>query len=113
LTESQTPKKMPAWNVYLVHCRDESLYCGIALSVELRIAQHNAGKGAKYVVKSRRPVVCVWRRRMGGHGAALSLEYWVKRLPVAQKRRLADGLAIVKRTREGAWKLAPKPLKRV
>jgi len=101
----RTPAR--TWNVYLVHCRDESLYCGIATSVARRVAEHNAGKGAKYVVASRRPVVCVWTRRMKGHSEALRLEYWVKRLPKAEKRRLADGLASVRRARDGSWRLAP------
>ena len=99
------PLSPQKWNVYLVHCRDESLYCGIATSVARRVAEHNAGKGAKYVVAARRPVVCVWTRRMAGHGDALKLEYWVKRLTRAEKRLLADGLATVRRTREGSWRL--------
>lgn len=99
---------MPLWNVYLVRCRDESLYCGVATSVPRRVAEHNAGKGAKYVVASRRPVVCVWTRRVAGHGEALRMEYWVKRLPVAHKRLLADGRATVRRTREGGFALAVK-----
>jgi putative endonuclease len=99
---------MTAWNVYLVRCRDGSLYCGIATSVTRRVAEHNAGKGAKYVVAARRPVACVWKRRAGGHGDALRLEYWVKRLPVAEKRRLAGGLATIRRVREGGWRLADR-----
>src|SRR5690606_12788276 len=102
------PPGMPSpnsWHVYLARCRDGSLYCGIARSVERRIAEHNAGTGAKYVVASRRPVACAWKRRAGGHGDALRLEHWVKRLPVAEKRRLAEGLATVRRARDG-WRLA-------
>jgi putative endonuclease len=97
------------WSVYLVRCRDGSLYCGIATSVERRIAEHNEGRGAKYVVAARRPVVCVWKRRMTGHGDALRLEYWVKRLPVAEKRRLAEGRATLRRTRASGWTVIGKP----
>jgi putative endonuclease len=96
------------WFVYLVHCRDESLYCGIATSVPRRIAEHNAGKGARYIVPKRRPVVCVWKRRMIGHGEALRLEYWVKQLTAPQKRMLADGLASVRRTKEAGWRLTSR-----
>ncbi|HLU70004.1 MAG TPA: GIY-YIG nuclease family protein [Fibrobacteria bacterium] len=95
---------MSVWNVYLLKCRDDSLYCGIATSVARRVAAHNAGKGAKYVVAARRPVVCVWTRRVRGHGEALRLEYWLKRLPVAQKRLIAEGVKTVRRTRDG-WRL--------
>lgn len=98
---------MSVWNVYLLKCRDDSLYCGIATSVARRVAAHNAGKGAKYVVAARRPVVCVWTRRVRGHGEALRLEYWLKRLPVAQKRLIAEGVKTVRRTRDG-WRLSPR-----
>jgi putative endonuclease len=98
---------MSAWNVYLVRCRDGSLYCGIATSIARRVAEHNAGKGAKYVVSARRPVICVWKRRVSGHGDALRLEYWVKRLPVAEKRLLAEGSAKVRRAANG-WRLASR-----
>ncbi len=97
---------MSAWFVYLVRCRDGSLYCGIATSVTRRVAEHNAGKGAKYVVAARRPVECAWKRRMTGHGDALRLEHWVKRLPVAEKRLLAEGRATVRRGKGGGWLLA-------
>jgi putative endonuclease len=100
------------WSVYLVRCRDGSLYCGIATSVERRIAEHNEGRGAKYVVAARRPVVCVWKRRMTGHGDALRLEYWVKRLPVAEKRRLAEGRATLRRTRVSGWTIIGKSFDR-
>jgi hypothetical protein len=43
------------WNVYLVKCADNSLYCGITNDITSRIAKHNAGKGAKYT-QSRLPV---------------------------------------------------------
>lgn len=103
---------MPTWFVYLVRCRDESLYCGIATSVPRRVAEHNAGKGAKYVVAARRPVACVWTRRMTTQGDALRLEHWVKRLPAREKRLLADGAAMVRRTRAGGFALSAKTSKR-
>lgn len=99
---------MPVWNVYLLKCRDESLYCGIATSVERRLAEHNAGKGAKYMVAGRRPAVCVWTRRVEGQGAALKLEYWLKRLPTARKRLIAEGVMTVRRSGDG-WTLCARP----
>lgn len=77
-----------SWYVYLVRCRDGSLYCGIAKSVEKRIRQHNEGKGAKYT-RSRRPVELVWRVAVTGRGAAQKLEYRIKRMPKAKKEALA------------------------
>ena len=36
------------WFVYIARCNDGSLYTGIARDVALRIAAHNAGRGARY-----------------------------------------------------------------
>lgn len=99
------------WHVYLVRCRDGSLYCGIAADVEARVALHNAGAGAKYIVPSRRPVECVWRRAVADKPRALSLEHWVKRLGAAEKRSLAAGEARVRSRPGRAWSLAPIPSK--
>jgi len=43
------------WYIYVVECRDGSLYCGISKDVTARVKKHNAGTGAKYT-RSRRPV---------------------------------------------------------
>jgi len=41
--------------VYVVACADGSLYAGYTTDVQRRVAQHNAGEGAKYT-RSRTPV---------------------------------------------------------
>lgn len=45
---------MKPWLVYLLRCRDGSLYCGITTRLAHRLATHAAGKGSKYV-RSRLP----------------------------------------------------------
>jgi len=62
------------WEVYLVRCSDNSLYCGITKDLKTRIALHNAGKGSKYI-KSRRPVKLVAASRKMTRSDALKLEY--------------------------------------
>ncbi len=42
--------------VYIVECRDGTLYTGWTIDIERRIGQHNKGTGAKYT-RARRPVV--------------------------------------------------------
>ena len=37
-----------AWWVYMLRCRDGSLYTGVTTDVERRFAQHRSGTGAKY-----------------------------------------------------------------
>ena len=96
---------MPAF-VYLLRCRDGSLYCGWTDDLERRVATHNAGKGARYT-RSRKPVRLVWSEELADRSAALKREIAVKRLTRAQKLALAGltkrttgtGLAKAKRTR--------------
>ena len=41
---------MDKWYVYLVRCKDDSLYAGVALDVDRRLEEHREGKrGAKYL----------------------------------------------------------------
>ena len=75
-----------AWFVYLVRCRDGSLYCGIARDVQARIAMHDAGKGAKYT-RGRGPLSLLGTRRCASKGDALRLEAAVKRERTSEKLR--------------------------
>ncbi len=93
------------WIVYLLRCRDGSLYCGVTNDLERRLAMHNSGKGARYMVPSRRPAECVWRRKVSGKPEALRLELWLKRRDTEVRRAIAAGRAIV-RHRDAGWILA-------
>ena len=44
--------------VYLLRCRDRTLYCGWTFDVEQRLAAHRSGRGARYT-KTRLPVEMV------------------------------------------------------
>lgn len=72
------------WFVYVVRCRDGSLYTGATNDVGRRVAAHNAGTGARYT-RSRGPVALVWKRRAADKSAALSFEARLKRLSRADK----------------------------
>ena len=78
------------WTVYLVACRDDSLYTGITTDMEARLAAHNAGRGAKYT-RARRPVRLVWSRGDQGPTDARRLEYALKQLTREEKQRLVAG----------------------
>jgi putative endonuclease len=77
-----------SWNVYLARCADQSLYCGIARDVTARIAEHDAGTGARYT-RGRGPLTVLAVRRCRDKGIALSIEHAVKQLPRARKLALA------------------------
>ena len=75
-----------AW-VYLLRCRDGSLYCGWTVDVAKRVDQHNAGRGAAYT-RSRKPVALVWHEPCADRSAALRRELAIKRLTRRQKLAL-------------------------
>ena len=72
------------WRVYLLECSDGSYYTGIAKDVEARLADHNAGKGAKYT-RGRTPARLVAKSGGMDRGDALRAELRIKRLDRAEK----------------------------
>lgn len=80
------------WRVYIVRCADGSLYTGIAIDLERRIAEHNAdsGLGASYT-RSRRPVTLVYEEAAADRSAASKREYRIKQLSRMEKLALIDG----------------------
>lgn len=80
----------PTWFLYIARCNDGSLYTGIALDVAMRLAVHNLGRGARYT-RGRGPLAVCAQRRCGSKGAALRLEWAVKRLPRCEKETLLGG----------------------
>jgi putative endonuclease len=78
---------MASWYVYLIECRDGSLYTGIATDVDRRYAEHVSGKGARYT-RSRPPLRLLVRFRYPDRAAASRAEYAIKQLTPARKRAL-------------------------
>jgi predicted GNAT superfamily acetyltransferase len=77
------------WFMYVVECRDSSLYTGITLDIERRVKQHNAGKGAAYTA-ARRPVRLRAAWRYMDQGSALKAEAAFKKKPREQKLSALD-----------------------
>lgn len=71
----------------MLRCVDDSLYTGVAKDLAARIAQHNAGGGAKYT-RSRLPVALVYAESAENRSAAQKREAEIKKLPSAGKRAL-------------------------
>jgi ribonuclease HI len=72
------------WCIYVLQCRDGSLYTGITNDLEHRLKQHEAGKGSKYV-RSRSPFELVRMIPCKNAGEARRLEYKMKRLTRNEK----------------------------
>lgn len=77
--------------VYIVACADDTLYTGWTYDPQVRLSQHNAGRGAKYT-RSRRPVSLVYTEKLPDQQAARRREYALKRLSRAAKLQLIEQL---------------------
>lgn len=77
---------MSHW-VYIVECRDGSLYTGYTTDVDLRAKKHNSGKGAKYT-RARRPVKVVYKKQFGSKIEAMREEFRIKQLSRLEKQKL-------------------------
>jgi predicted GIY-YIG superfamily endonuclease len=76
-----------AWTLYLLRCRDGSLYAGITTDLERRLTQHREGSASRYT-RSRRPVKIVYREPCASRSHALKREHAVKALSHSAKERL-------------------------
>lgn len=78
---------MTPWFVYLLECRDGSIYTGIATDVERRYAMHVAGKGARYT-RAQPPMRLLASFEFDDRAKASRVEYAIKQLSPAQKRAI-------------------------
>ncbi len=78
---------MKQWCVYILRCKDDSLYTGITDDFEKRLQAHRSGKGAKYT-RGRGPLEPVYREECADHSQALKRECAIKGLTRKQKLQL-------------------------
>jgi putative endonuclease len=80
-----------AWHVYVARCADGSLYTGVARDVAARIAQHDAGRGARYT-RGRGPLAVLATVPCFERGEAQRIEARIKRLSRTAKDELVATL---------------------
>lgn len=85
------------WYVYMIRCADGSLYTGISTEPERRLAEHSAGRGARYT-RGRGPLSLVYVQAVSDHGGALRREREIKRMD----RRTKEGLVTSRRSHRPA-----------
>jgi putative endonuclease len=76
--------------VYLLRCRDGSLYAGAAVDLERRLGEHRAGRASRYT-RSRLPVELAWSREVATWSEALRDEHRIKGLSRSAKEALIAG----------------------
>lgn len=92
---------MSGWWVYVLRCRDGSLYTGITRDLDARVEAHGRGVASKYT-RSRRPVTLVWCEPRDARPDAARREAEIKRLPREAKLALvAEGATLTRPPRAG------------
>lgn len=80
---------MPEAWVYLLRCRDGSLYTGWTVDLDRRLTRHRAGVGSRYTA-SRLPVELALALPMDSRTAARREEARIKRLSRSAKLALVS-----------------------
>lgn len=73
--------------VYIVECRDGTLYTGYTINLEKRITAHNEGRGAKYT-RGRAPIILRYYKEYSSKNDALKAEIDIKKLRKIKKLEL-------------------------
>tara|TARA_B100001013_G_C24424397_1_gene369184 strand:- start:371 stop:628 length:258 start_codon:yes stop_codon:yes gene_type:complete len=68
-----------SWTVYILQCANGTLYTGITNDLERRMAEHEAGQGAKYT-KGRGPFKLVYHQLCEDRSLASKRENEIKAL---------------------------------
>lgn len=78
-----------SWHIYILECADRTLYTGIAVDIEKRLAEHNTNniKAAKYVW-ARRPAKIVYQETVDTRSKAQKREHAIKQLTRQMKLAL-------------------------
>jgi putative endonuclease len=72
------------WVVYILRCKDNTLYTGITNNIEKRLIAHNQGLASKYT-RARRPVVLSAVSNPMSRTDAMRLELRIKKLGKEKK----------------------------
>ncbi|WP_106495623.1 GIY-YIG nuclease family protein [Lentibacillus sp. Marseille-P4043] len=73
--------------VYMLKCKDDTLYTGYTNNLEKRLHMHESGKGAKYT-RGRGPFQVELIEKFETKEEAMKREYAIKKLPRHDKEHL-------------------------
>lgn len=88
--ESQKSSRTVSWFVYILRCRDNSLYTGCTNNLARRLRQHQRGSGCKYTAP-RIPVELVWFTNAASRSEAMKVEAFIKTIGRENKLKLISG----------------------
>jgi len=78
-----------SWHVYILRCRDNSLYTGITQDISRRLSEHaqQNHKTAKYL-RNKGPFTLVFSQSVENRSAALKMESAIKKFSKKKKELL-------------------------
>ena len=77
------------WFVYILLCKDKSLYTGVSNNLEKRFLDHKNGKGGHYT-RSHRPIKLIYSEQLSTHSQALKREAEIKNWSREQKIKILN-----------------------
>jgi putative endonuclease len=76
------------WQVYILKCRDGTLYTGITTDLKRRVREHNSSElGARYT-SGRRPVKLVYWKKFSSRSLAAKEEARIKKSGRKEKLKI-------------------------
>ena len=75
------------WIIYILKCKDQSLYTGITNNIDKRIEKHISGDGSKYL-RGRLPITLVYEEISLNRSNATKRELEIKKLNKKEKQFL-------------------------
>lgn len=73
------------WWVYILQCADNTLYTGITIDLQRRIAEHNSAKGGAKYTRARKPVSLIYFEEVKNRSVASKREYQIKKMHLKKK----------------------------
>ena len=78
------------WSVYIIQCRDQTLYTGITNNLTNRLEMHESGQAAKST-KGRGPFKLVYQEFFENRSLSTKRESEIKKFTKEDKNRLIEG----------------------
>ncbi len=86
-------KHSPTWFLYLIRCADNSLYTGITIDLDRRLAEHQSqGKKCAKYLRGKGPLELVFITEVGTKSDASRLELRLKKCSKETKEKLVAGV---------------------
>ena len=77
------------WSVYIIQCRDQTLYTGITNNLTNRLEMHESGQAAKYT-KGRGPFKLVYQEFFENRSISTKRESEIKKFKKEDKNKLIE-----------------------